>query len=188
MVLLDNIKTFINNIEIKTFYHYILGYIIACVLLSGGTVFYYFRSTNALYKKINGIKDSREEVEVILEKAGRVQQEKTRMEEILSKDIDFTIGGYFIKLLEELNLTSKETRKGEVTPTDLESKYRKNELNTQCDDMTMQELTILLQALEKNPRIATERLEITKSKKKPKTIEVSLTISTLLPKLETTSV
>ena len=52
--------------------------------------------------------------------------------------------------------------------------------------MTMQELTKLLEEIEQNPRIATERLEITNSKKKPKTIEVALTISTLLPKVETT--
>jgi hypothetical protein len=188
MVLLDNIKTFINNIEIKTFYHYILGYIIACVLLSGATVFYYYRTTNALYKKIKSIKDSREEVLVILEKAGRVQQEQIRMDDILSKDIDFTIGGYFIKLLDELDLKNKEIKTGEVNSTVLENNYRKTELSTHFEDMTMQELTILLQALEKNPRIATDLLEITKSKKKPKTIEVNLSISTLLPKLETTSV
>ena len=51
----------------------------------------------------------------------------------------------------------------------------------------MKEFTELLQEIEQNSRIATNRLEITKSKKKPKTIEVSLTISTLLPKIESTA-
>jgi len=52
----------------------------------------------------------------------------------------------------------------------------------------MHELTRLLEEIEQNPRVATERLEITKSIKKPKTIEVNLTISTLLPKIEGTSI
>ena len=188
MVLLDNIKTFINNIEIKIFYYYILGYIIACVLLFGGAVFYYCRSTNALYRQINNIKNSREDVLVILEDAARVKQEQARVENILSKDIDFKIAGYFIELLTELDLKNKEIKTGEATSTPLENNYLKTELSTHFEDMTMQELTMLLQALEKNPRIVTDRLEITKSKKKPKTIEVNLSISTLLPKLETTSV
>lgn len=59
---------------------------------------------------------------------------------------------------------------------------KKNELTAKFENMSMQDLTHLLEELEKNPRIATERLEITK---KQKTIDVGLTISTLLPKTET---
>lgn len=186
MAVLEQIKTFINSIETKTFYYYIYGYIIACTLLFGITIFYYYRSTNALYKKIKNINISRETVLEILEEAARVQQQQTIVEDILSKDIDFKIAGYFIKLLKELHIV--ETKIGEVIPTDIDNKYRKTELTAQFEDMTMQELTSLLQALEKKQRIVTERLEITKSKKKPKTIEVSLTISTLLPRLEGTSI
>ena len=188
MALLDNIRTFISSIEIKTFYYYILGYIFACVLLFGVTIFYYYRSTNALYKKIKNINSSREEVLVILEGAAQVKQQRTVVEDILSKDIDFKIAGYFIELLSDLQLTNKATKTGEVIPIDLENNYRKNELSTQFEDMTMQDLTRLLQEIEKNPRIVTDRLEITKSKKTPKTIEVSLTISTLLPKVESASI
>jgi len=188
MILLEQIKTFISTIETKTFYHYILGYIIACTILFGVTIFYYYRSTNTLYRHIRNINNSREQVLVILEDAARVKQQQAVVEDILSKDIDFKIGGYFIGLLEELNIKNNEIKTGEVTVTDLDNKYRKTELSPQFENMTMQELTMLLQALEKKQRIVTERLEITKSKKKPKTIEVSLTISTLLPKLESTSI
>jgi len=190
MILLEQIKAFISTIETKTFYHYILGYIVACAILFGVTIFYYYRSTNTLYRHIRNINNSREQVLVILEDAARVKQQQTAVEDILSKDIDFKIGGYLIGLLapENLNLKNKVVKIGEVTPTDLDNKYRKTELSTQFEDMTMQELTMLLEALEKKQRIVTERLEITKSKKKPKTIEVSLTISTLLPKLESTSI
>ncbi|MEP6804191.1 MAG: hypothetical protein ABI892_06700 [Flavobacterium sp.] len=187
MIQLDQIKTFISTIETKTFYNYVLGYIAACTILCGVTVFYYYRSTNKLYKTIKDINSSRETVLTILEDAARVQQQQAAVEDILSKDIDFKIGGYLIDLLADLKLKNKVIKTGEVTATDLDNKYRKTELSIQFEDMTMQELTILLQALENNPRIVTDRLEITKSKKKPKTIEVALTISTLLPRLENSS-
>ena len=49
--------------------------------------------------------------------------------------------------------------------------------------MNMKELTELLQAIEQNPRISTKRLEIIKAKKDSKTIDVQITITTLLPKV-----
>ena len=109
------------------------------------------------------------------------------VEETLAKDTDFKIAGYFLKLLTKLNIKDKEVAE-ETTTTDLEENYRKSELNAKFEDMTMKELTELLQEIEQNSRVATNRIDITKSKKKPKTIEVSLTISTLLPKIENTSI
>jgi hypothetical protein len=50
----------------------------------------------------------------------------------------------------------------------------------------MKDITLLLEKIEQNPRIAMNRLEITKIKEKPM-IAVSLTISTLLPKIEGTT-
>jgi hypothetical protein len=186
MVLLEQIKNFFDTLETKTFYHYMLGYIIACVLLFCTTIFYFYRSTHSLQRKIKNINNSREEdVRVILETAARVKQQQTMVEEILSQDIDFKIAGYFEELLNKLGITKTSS---EATTTDREDNYRKSELSAKFEDMTMKELTELLQELEQKPRIATERLEITKSKKKPKTIEVNLTISTLLPKVEVTSI
>lgn len=150
MAVLKQIKTFINSIETKTFYYYIYGYIVVCALLFGIIIFYYSRSTNSLYKKIKNINISRETVLEILKEAAQVQQQQAIVEDILSKDIDFKIAGYFIDLLTELNLKNKETKIGEVIPTDIDNKYRKTELTAQFEDMTMQELTSLLQALEKN--------------------------------------
>ena len=88
-------------------------------------------------------------------------------------------------LLVKLNLRDKEVAE-ETSTADLEENYRRTELSAKFEDMSMRELTELLQEIEQNSRIATSRLEITQSKKKPRTIEVSLTISTLLPKIEST--
>jgi len=184
MVILDKIRTFLENLEQKTFYTYIIGYLIGCVLLAGLIVFYFYSSTIFLQKKIKKINHAREDnVKVLLETASLVAQQRAAVEEVLSKDPDFKIAGYFKTLLIKLNLKEKEVAE-ETTTTDREDNYRESELNAKFEDMSMKELTELLQELEQNSRISTKRIEITKAKKKPKTIEVQITITTLLPKIE----
>jgi hypothetical protein len=185
MTFLEPIKSFINKTDSKTFSYYIIGYATGCILLCILIIFYYYRSVGTLQRKIRNINAAREEVLVILEKDSSVQQQRSMVEETLAKDMDFKIGGYFKNLLIKLNLRDKEVAE-ETSTADLEENYRKSELSAKFEDMSMRDLTELLQELEQNSRIATNRLEITQSKKKPKTIEVSLTISTLLPKIEST--
>ena len=188
MMLLEPIKDFINKTDSKTFFYYIIGYLAGCTILFVLIVFYYYSAMGALQKKIKSLNTTREEeVLVILEDAALVQQQRLMVEETLAKDTDFKIGGYFKNLLIKLNIKDKEVAE-ETSTSDLEENYRKSELNAKFEDMTMKEFTELLQEIEQNSRIATNRIEITKSKKKPKTIEASLTISTLLPKIETTSI
>ena len=186
MTFLEPIKNFINKTDSKTFSYYIIGYVAGSALLCICIIFYYYRSIGALQKKIKNINVAREEVLVILEKESSVRQQRSAVEETLAKDTDFKIGGYFKNLLIKLNLKDKEIAE-ETSTADLEEKYRKSELSAKFEDMSMKELTELLQEIEQNSRIATNRLEITKSKKKPKTIEVAITISTLLPKIESTA-
>ena len=188
MMLLDPIKAFINKTDQKTFYTYLIAYGATCSVLFVLIIFYYYSSTGALEKKIKNINSSRGEIFVILERFALIKQQQAIVEEILSKDPDFKIAGYFKDLLIRLNLKDKEDPTEVINTTDLEDNYRKSELSAKFEGLTMHDLTRLLEEIEQNPRVATERLEITKSIKKPKTIEVNLTISTLLPKIEGTSI
>jgi len=187
MMFLEPVKTFINKTDSKTFFYYVIGYLAGCTLIFALIIFYYYSSIGALQKKIKSINASREEVLKILEDYSLVQQQRVMVEETLAKDPDFKIAGYFLKLLTKLNIKDKEVAE-ETTTTDLEENYRKSELNAKFEDMTMKELTELLQEIEQNSRIATNRIDIIKKKPDQKTIEVNLTISTLLPKIENTSI
>jgi len=186
MKFLEPIKNFINKIDIRTFYIYMIGYAASCVVLCILIIIYYYSSMNGLQKKIKSLEGYREDVREIFDRYAIVKQQQAIVEEILAKDPNFKIAGYFKKLLEDLNITDKKVSE-EISTTDLEENYRKSELTTKFEGMTMQDLTILLEKLEQNPRVATNRLDIVTSKKRPKTIDVTLTISTLLPKIETTS-
>ena len=182
MMILDPVKNFINRMDIKTFYFYMLGYGIACLLLSVLIVVYYYLSIGDLTKKIKNLNVHRETVMEILTEFEKIKQQQAIVEEILAKNPDFKIAGEFKAIVGNLHLTDKEHGKGELSVIDLEDNYRKNELTTKFENMSMQDLTRLLEEIEKNPRIATERLEITG---KDHAIDVGLTISTLLPKTET---
>ena len=183
MKLLDSINNFFINLDQKSFYTYLIVYSVLCVLLMAGIIYYYYSTTGDLQKKIRNLNTSREEVLEILEKNAVIKQQQVIVEEMLAKDPNFKIQGTFEKILTKLNMLDKRENPGEISAADVEDNYRKNELSVKFDKITMQELTRLLEEIEKNPRIATEKLDITRSKKNP-TIEVSLTISTLLPKAE----
>ena len=184
MTFLEPVKNFINKTDLKTFYAYIAGYGATCLVFLALLIFYYYSSVHSLQKEIKIVNAFREEILEILEKNELIKQQQAIVEEILAKDPNFKIEGYFEKLLAKFNLSDKKDGRI-ITTTDLEGNYRKSELSAKFENMTMQDLTYLLEEIEKNPRIATEKLEITKSKRKPKTIEVDLSISTLLPKIET---
>lgn len=183
MKFLEPVQAFINKIDLKTFYTYLIGYGAACTVLCIVGIIYYYTSISALQKKIKNIDSYREDVHEILEKYAMIKQQQTVVEETLAKDPNFKIAETFVKFLAELHLTDKEYGR-EISITDLEENYRKIELSSKFEGMTMQELTLLLEKIEQNARIATNRLEINKSKKNPKAIDVGLTISTLLPKIE----
>lgn len=187
MALLERIKLFIEELDEKTFYRYAALFIAACTLLSGTIGFFYYRRVATLIKQIKRINRLREEdVRVLLEDAHQVEQQRAAVDAILSQDIDFKIAGYFKNLLEKLNLQDKIVTEAEATTVEREDNYRESELNAKFGDLNMKEVTELLQELEQNPRISTKRLEITASKKKQKTVDVQITITTLLPKTEVT--
>ncbi len=184
MVLLDKIRSFFDTTETTTFYYYVAGYLSVCFVLSGVIVFYYYKNANNLQKQIKRLNITREEtVRTILEAAASIEQQRTAVEEVLSQNPDFKIAGYFKDLLFKLNLKNKEVQEAEsTTTTEREDNYRETELNAKFENMNMKELTELLQAIEQNPRLSTKRLEIMKAKKNLKTIDVQITITTLLPK------
>ncbi len=184
--MIERIRTFIETIETKDFYKYITFFLIGIILISGAIVFQYYRKVKYWKGRIKIINELREDdVKVIREKAQHVQQQRAEVDAILAEDEDFKIGGYFKDLLTKLQLTDKKIAE-ETTQIDREDNYRESELDAKFEDMNMKQLAELLQEIEQNKRIFSKKLEITKSKKNPGTIEVQITIATLLPETELT--
>lgn len=182
MELLEKVKSYIETLERRNFYLH-LGILTGSILLV--TIVIMFRhhtQVTYLKKQIDDINDLREtDVRGILTKAKKVQQQRAEVDAMLAEDEDFKIGGYFKDLLTELNLTNKEEQE-KTSQIDRADNYRESILTAKFVDMSMQELTLLLSKIEQKKRIYSKELEIKKSKKTPKTLEVSITIATLQPK------
>ena len=186
MAVIEKIRTFIEAIETKDFYKYISFFLLGVTLISSGIVFQYYRKVNYWKGRIKIINELREDdVKIIREKAQHVQKQRAEVDAILAEDEDFKIGGYFKNLLTKLHLTDKKVAE-ETAQIDREDNYRESELNAKFEDMNMKQLAELLQEIEQNKRIFNKKLEITKSNKKPGTIEIQITIATLLPETELT--
>jgi hypothetical protein len=181
MEFIKNILSYINNLELKKIYQTI-GITVGIVfVLMGVSLFYYYSAVNSSKKKIAAINDLREEVRLVLDKAEQVQQQRNEVNAMLSQDPNFKIGGYFKDVLLKLHLTEK-SKKFLTEPIEREDNYRETRLNAEFVDMTMKELTELLDTIEQNQRVYTKELDISRSKKTPHTINVKLVIGTLQPK------
>ncbi|MCX5922787.1 MAG: hypothetical protein NTX86_05690 [Candidatus Dependentiae bacterium] len=186
MIILDKISTFIAQLEERKFYIY-LGVVIGIlVLIMSGIVFYRYNSMNYWKKRINHINEIREEISEIISKDQQVLSQRAEVNATLAEMPDFKIEGYFNELLKKLNLERNKQTSATSPGEKSDSEYREVLLKAKFDTMTMQQLTELLNEIDQNKRIYTKELEITKSTKTPKTIDVNVTIATLQRKPEQT--
>ena len=177
MVWLDSLKTFLNNLDEKQFY-LALGGFIGTVLLGiiiGIALFY---SDVSSYKKQSvKLDEQREEIKTLLQKNYRVEQQRTKINQLLSEK-NFKIGGVFEELLARLQLTNnKESTR--TLSTEKDTEYRESSLEARLVNITMQQLCTLLNEMHTNKLIYTKEIDIIKSKRAPRTIDVTLTIATL---------
>ncbi len=186
MEFLNRIQEYINKLDQKRFIQYssfLLGGIILIVAL---LMFHYYWRISGLKKKLETVQEQRDETKVLLKRAQKIKQEKKKVDDLLAKDRDFKISGYFKELIGKLGLTQKLS-KSETVPSQLENKYLENILTATFTGMTMKELTELLQEFEITKRIYMKELIISRSETQENSIDVTLVAATLEPKPQESS-
>lgn len=182
MSMLIRIKNFFDELEKKEFRRYSMlffGIIIGSIVL-----FFYMHNQkiNRLQKELKKINRQRVQARGLLEKHTVVQQQKIEVDEILVQDKTFKIKEFFTRTVSEIGLNDKLSKEAEVSePQDLENGYSEIKLDASFTKMNMKELCDLMYTIEKNRRIYTKELAITKALQSP-TIDVTLVIATLQPK------
>lgn len=182
MQFIQKLYTYFGALERAKLYRYILVSIGGVLFLAGASLYYMHRTVQSLQGELEEINDLRSSrVQSILRRIEHVKQQRTEVNAILAEDEAFKIGGY---LDEKLDLLGIATNKKEETATQvvLDDNYRESVLSVKFTEITMKQLTELLNIIEQNKRIYTKALEITRSTKAPRTIDVSLTIATLQPR------
>lgn len=186
MNIVTQIRDFLDNLDSKDFFKYI-GITCAVILLFVSIIIYRFYSNVNYYKKqMQALNMQREEIGELLEKAALIKEQKQEVNAILEADPNFKIEGYFIKVLDQLNLSSKQVSTTVATQERGDKNYNESTLTAKFTDINMKELCELLNVFEQNKRIYTKFLEIQKSRKSPRTLEVQLTIATLKLRTEPT--
>jgi len=181
MEFFNKIRGKIQGLEEKEFKKYILIFLGSLVVLVSLFIFRYYRKVGSLERKIEDINDERStEVRTILNRAKDVKKRREEVNKLLKEEEGFKIVGYFDALQKNMRLSAAEVNSSQK---ELEGDYRESELDARFVGISMQQLCELLQEIDKKKRIYTKKLEIKKSKK-PKAIDVILTIATLQPKTE----
>ena len=180
----DRIKHFFDQLEERTFHQYALGLIVGTALLMGAIVFFQYRSQATFKKQASRLNNYRQTAQDLLSRYERVREQQQAVTRVLEQDKSFRIVGFIDGLLQSLQLIQNRTASSQTTePLEHPEKYNEITVNFTLTEINMQQLALLLQELEKNERIYTKSLEITKSTNKP-TIEVQLSVATLQPQVE----
>lgn len=186
MKAVDKVFDFIVTLDKKEFLKYTYITVGAIIVIASFITYRHFSKLDSLKKELSQVNTSREEAKVILTKEVEVKRQKAIVDEIFEKDTKFKILDYFNSVTTQLGL-DRNIRNRDLTANDLETLstqgYQEVKLTIKFTDLNMKQLTDILDEFEKNERIYTKSLEITKSSKTP-TIDVDLVIATLQPKTE----
>lgn len=180
MLFIKKITDSINDLSTKNFYLYGGIFLAIIFAIHGFIIFNYYRSVSNLEEQIEEINELREQkLQKLLKSAHQVRKQREEFNDLLAQDPDFKLGNYVENLLTGLHLT-KESDK--IDQIEREEGYLETIMNLKLTNINTQQAAQLLDKIEREPRITVKAVEIIKSKKKPNTIEVLLTIAALQQK------
>lgn len=173
---LSSVQTFFNNLSRKQFYQalgFFFGAFIIIIVLFG---WLYYRSLNGLYEQFELINDQRKVTRKIVTRKQQLTYQRKEIDTLLAQEPTFNIAQYFTDLVAQFGLDKKTIME---PPTSEEKEgYRADTLRVTLSHITTQELTTVLQEIEKKERIYLTEIDIRKSSSPVNTIDVTLTMIT----------
>lgn len=181
MTFIEQLQAKINNLDEYTWYKYVaiaagLFLLLICLIL-----FFYFSAVKKWELRLNGINESRQEAKRLVEKAQRVHKARDEVTTILKEDPNFKIKEYLQETMAHLGIFQNVVSEN-VVVTGQDENYSETVATYQLAGISMKQLAEFLNEIDENQRVFTKELDITKSKKMPRTIDVGIVIATLMPK------
>ncbi len=183
MDIIDNIKSVLDTFDKRKFY-LATGIFVSIVYVIHGIVLYrFYTQKSELYEKIDELNTVREkQVLSLLIRAKKAKLQKSAVESMLKeKDDEFKINEYMELLINNptLNLKSKCLRYGDLASLDIENGYIERTSTAEFGGITMIDVTSMLELIEKNSRVYTKEIDISTSKRLPRSVDVIITIATI---------
>ncbi len=185
MKLLESLEQTIAQLDAKTFRTYLIAFFGAMALITGVILWRYYATVSAIQRNIRRINEEREEVKEITLGSERVKEQQRLVEALIKKDPNFKIIGYFDRVLNEQHLTTNLVRRPDTRRTVLDTGHTEVTLIANLTNLNMRAIAELLDTLERNERITTKEIEITKPHS-GRTVNLNLTIATLEPASQAT--
>jgi len=183
MEIINKLRLFIEGLDQRDFVKYLIITLTIIFLLSSVIVFRYYSRVSKLRLLIENVNEIREEqVRSVLQRMDTVEQQRKDVRDILAQEKDFKIADYFASLLKKQRLTENKIEET-ISTVILANNYQEVILSVKFINMTMKKLCEFLNEIEQKNRVYAKNLEIIKSTKVPKTINVNLAIATLQPQL-----
>lgn len=175
---LETIKSYILQLDEKTFFAYLGGFLLSVILIISGIFYYYYSSTHEFIAELDELNEQRQEVRTLFETAARVKKQEIAVDKLLKEDEGFKIGAYFKKVLDTLNMSDKVPEQNFFNVVEQEGKYRETTLTARFQMVDMKQICEVLNEIESNQRVYTKSIEIVRSKV-PNKLNVTLSIGTL---------
>lgn len=182
MTFFDNLQSRIEKLDKNNWYKYLAITAAIFFLVIGLILFFYYSAATKWQSRIDDINESRQEVKRLLDRAERVQKERSEVTKLLEEDPNFKIKAYIQDILEKIGIFQNINAAQDVTVTTTQDGYKENVATYLIAGISMRQLTEFLDELDNNKRIFTKELDITKSKKVPRAIDVDIKIATMMPK------
>jgi len=179
------IINFFRQLDNRTFNRMLMVIISGIILIFGTLLYTQLKAVRRYKREMVSINNERMHIKEILEKNELLKKQQKRAKEILAQNKNFFLTEYIENLAKQLKLNLKAYP---ITVIDLENLrsqgYEEVRMEAELINLNMKQVVDLLHELEQNNIIDIKRVEITKSKKQPTTIDLALTISTLQQKAE----
>ena len=185
MKAVERIREFISNLDEKSFY-IMLGVTSFIIFLTAVLIMFYTRSQiNVLQEQLVDINDQRVKIAVLLNRYDVVNKQRKEVDEILAREgardegFKFKILGYFQKVLDVLGMSKNLVQDPVPTTVRKDKDYEETSLNPMLKELSMKQLTDLLQKIAGYELVYIKKIEITRAESMPPSVNVNLTIATL---------
>lgn len=182
MKFFDTLQAHITALDEKSWYKYLAIVGALFIILLATILFFYYRSVSHWEQKIATVNEERIEAKRLLDKAQRVRKERSEVAALLEEEPNFKIKQYMQDVFDKLGIRANVSVERGAVVTSRDDNYSETEVPYTISGITMKHLTELLKELDENKRIFIKDLDISKSKKVPRTIDVDIKVATLTPK------
>lgn len=174
------IKKFLDELDERKRLYYLLGAAVG-IFLFFGLLFYWQRTKcNRVIAEIKKVNAQRQRARGLLERNAIVDQRKREVSDLLAQKTAFKIKEFFLDTVRELGFYDNMTLADVSTPQDLQDGYSETTLVANFSGISMQQLVELDYRIEKNGRLYTKEMSITKSPQKT-ALDVTLSVAALEP-------